>query len=65
MPQALPKLIKLHNFITMCQLKGIARCRKGKGMMYLKKRNTESLLQKKEKDCPEMDPLPLPPALPL
>lgn len=46
MPQALPKHTKLHNFIMLGQQEGIARCRKGKGMTYLKKRNAESLLQK-------------------
>lgn len=65
MPQALPKLSKLHDFITLCQLKGIARCRQDIGMAHLKARNTESLLQKKKMVVKPWIWLPLPPALPL
>jgi len=48
MPQALPELTKLHDFIMLCQLKGITRCRKDTGMGHLKDGNTESLLPKKK-----------------
>lgn len=65
MPQAVPKLTKLHDFIMLCQQKEIARCRKDTGMTYLKERNTVSLLQKEKMFVKAWIQLPLLPALPL